>query len=234
MSAPGPNPLPPSDDSTILANFMPNRAHRRIWRTVAVFCFLIGALMSLDALRILSSELDARLRWSRANARVAVAEQKSADENHAPGGSPGLSIHTVYWVEFEVDFNPANGCRTGISASPSTPTEFPCTARIRTLLSGSPANAYYWVRHHPQGGPAQVLYDPKGPGVRFADESLVDLLPWSKILASLVILVFSLVVFSAAQRRLRDLAYLPADQDLPAPPSSRDPKPDDLIDLKLS
>lgn len=158
-----------------------------------------------------------------------------AAENRSPGGNPSLSaFRTVYWAEFEVAFNPPDGCRTSTVSAADSAMPFHCFAEVRTIPRRSPNNAYQWVRHYGPGSAVRLMYDSKGPGVKLADQSLLYALPWNSILAALAMVVFGLLALSAAQRRLRELAYLPKDQDLPAPPSSEGPRPHDLIDLKLT
>jgi hypothetical protein len=140
----------------------------------------------------------------------------------------------VYWVEYEVDFRPSNGCRTGASFSPDASVPFPCVVWLHTIPSRSLAPVREWAARHRQGSAVEVLYEPNGPGVKLAGESLLDVVPWTKAFASVVILVFGIVAFAAAQRRLGELAYLPDGKDLPASASSSESKPDDFIDLKLS
>jgi hypothetical protein len=229
------NPLPPPDDASLASKLIPNRAYARIWRGLAIFVLIMGAWASVNPLHALFSELDARLRWSRTDGQISTIELKSAAENRSPGGNPSLSaFRTVYWAEFEVAFNPSEGCRTGIVAPPDSTMTFHCFAEVRTIPRRYPNNAYQWVRHYGPNSAVRLLYDPQGPGVKLADQSLFDALPWNSSIGALAMVAFGLLTLSAAQRRLRDLAYLPKDQDLPAPPPSEGPRPDDLIDLKLS
>jgi hypothetical protein len=228
-------PPPSPDDASLASKLIPNRAYARIWRGLAIFFLIIAAWASANPLGALFSELHARLRWSRVEGQVSSAVLKSAAENRSPGGNPSISaFRTVYWVEFEVAFNSPAGCRTGIESAPASAMAFHCFAEIRTIPSRSPTKSYDWVRNHGQGSPVQLLYDSRGPGVKLADQSLFDALPWNKLIGALAMVAFGFAALTAAQRRLRELAYLPKDQDLPAPPSSQEPRPDDLIDLKLS
>jgi hypothetical protein len=111
---------------------------------------------------------------------------------------------------------------------------FHCFAEVRTIPHRSPDNAYDWVRNHGQGSAVHLLYDPKGSGVKLADRSIFDAQPWNSSIGALAMVAFGLLALSAVQRRLYELAYLPKDQDLPAPSSSEGSRPDDLIDLKLT
>jgi hypothetical protein len=235
MDNQSPISVPRLDAADSSTSFIPNRAYAKIWRAVGIFALVIGGLLGLAPLNALLSEVWARAHWSRASGQLAAFVQKWADENRSPGGNPSIStIRTVYWVEYEVDFRPSNGCRTGASFSPDASVPFPCTAWLHTIPSRSPAPAREWASRHRPGSAAQVLYEQNGPGVKLAGESLFDVVPWNKALASMVILAFGVVAFAAAQRRLRELAYLPKGEDLPAPASPSDSKPDDLIDTKLS
>jgi hypothetical protein len=235
MTTPDANPASQPDDASFSSKLIPNRTYARIWRGLAIFFLIVGAWASVSPFHALLSELDARVRWSHADGQISTIELKSAAENRSPGGSPSLSaFRTVYWAELQVAFNPPDGCRTGIVSPADSAMTFHCFAEVRTVPSKSPTNAYDWVRHHGQGSAVRLLYDPKGPGVKLADQSLLDSLSWSPLIGSLAMVVFGLLALSTAQRRLRELAYLPKDQDLPAPPSADSPRPDDLIDLKLS
>jgi hypothetical protein len=214
---------------------MPNRAYTRIWRAVGAVAIVIGALSFINPLWALFSELHARHNWSHSKAQIAYARVVDAPENRSPGGNPSTrSTRTVYWVEFEVNFQPTDGCRTGTSIAPSVDTHFPCSAIIHSAPHESPASAYAWLARHPSGASAEVLHDPKGPGVKFANESFADLLPWNRIALALIFLALGIFLWSAANHRLAGLAYLPKGEDLPAPQSARKSNPDELIDLKLS
>jgi len=222
-----------SDDSGFVAGLMPKRAYSKIWRGVAVVMLSMAVLICLNPVMAVLAEFRARLNWSHTEARVASALVFSGPENRSPGGSPSISARrTMYWAEFHLDFHPSNGCRTGIVMSdPSA--EFPCDAFIQTIPHYSSTNAYAWLGRHPSGSSTQIFYDPSGSGVKFADESLFDLVRWNSLAIAALFLVIGTVLLSAARRRLADLAYLPEGEDLPAPtrPSS---KTDDLIDMKLS
>ena len=234
-STPGTIPTPQPDDASFAGRLIPNRAYARIWRGLAIFFLIMGAWASVNPLHSLFSELNARLLWSRIDGQISTIQLKSAAENHSPGGNSSISaFRTVYWVEFEVAFNPPSGCRTGIVSPPDSAMTFHCFAEVRTIPRKSPQNAYDWVRHYGPGSAVRLMYDPRGPGVKLADQSLLDALPWNSILGAFVMVVCGLLALCAAQRRLRELAYLPKDQDLPAPQSSEGSRPDDLIDMKLS
>jgi hypothetical protein len=100
--------------------------------------------------------------------------------------------------------------------------------------SYSPSSPDEWLLRHRLGMPIIVMYDPGGPGVRLAHESIIDLLPWQQSFESLAALFVGLFGFRACQQRLMDLAYLPPGEDLPAPNAVAGPKGDDLTDLNLS
>jgi hypothetical protein len=196
---------------------------------------VIGVLSVINPVWALFSELHARHNWSHSKAQIAYARVIDAPENRSPEGNPSIrSTRTVYWAEFEVNFQPTDGCRTGISIAPGVDTQFPCSAIMHSIPHESPASAYAWLARQPSGAPAEVFYDPNGPGIKFANESLADLLPWSRIVLALTLVALGIFFWSAAKRRLTELAYLPKSEDLPAPQSEGKSNPDELIDLKLS
>jgi hypothetical protein len=232
MISPSPNIALGSDGPGVVAGLMPNRAYSKIWRGVAVAMFLMAVVICLDPLGSLLSEFRARLGWSRTEGQVASAQVLSAPENRSPGGSPSISAtRTMYWAAFHLDFRPSGGCRTGIvvldrGTSPG------CSAYIQTIPHDSSTNAYAWLARHPSGSSTRILYDPSGPGVKFADESLLELVRWNRLAMAALFIVIGTALLSAVRRRLAELADLPESEAVPAVPLSS--KPDDLIDMKLS
>ena len=222
-----------NDESSLVSSLLPNRAYSKIWRGVGVVMLSIALLICLDPVMAVLAEVRARLKWSHTEARVASAHVFSGPENHSPGGNPSISARrTIYWAEFHLDFRPSNGCRTGIVMSDPA-AELPCDAFIQTISHYSSSDAYAWVGRHPSGSSTPIFYDPSGSGVKFADESLFDMVRWKNLAIAAIFFVIGTGLLSAARRRLAELAYLPEGEDLPAPtrPSS---KTDDLIDMKLS
>jgi hypothetical protein len=211
-----------------VANFMPNRAYTRIWRGVAVFCLAITGLMALT----ISSEASAHRGWERASGKILAAELKHADEENSPGGIPG-KLRTLYWAAFDIEFKRTTDYRTGAAWAPGTHGDFPCIASLHSPPSTSWSVANRWLLRHPLNSDVRIFYDPKGAGAVFADESVWNLWPWDKIFAMLGIGAFGSLMFAAAQKRLRALAYLPPGEDLPPPPSEQARPPDELIDLNL-
>jgi hypothetical protein len=231
MSAPS-IPLPQTvDDASLLARWMPNRAFARIYKGAAIFCVMIGVLAGIQPASNLFSEFQARRNWSAADGNILTVEQHSRYEHAAGQGT--LSSWTVYWNEAQVEFAAPSGCNTGTTWSPVLAKPLSCIATLSSPQTKSWAEAQSWRQSHPLNTRVQVLYDPKGPGVRFADESVWDGSRWDKLFLSLGILAFGLAIFGASQRRLGYLAYLPEGQDLPAPQHKQGARLDELVDLKL-
>jgi hypothetical protein len=87
---------------------------------------------------------------------------------------------------------------------------------------------------HPRNSAAAFLYDPATGRLRFADESVSDVVDPGKIIVVLVAASLGLWLWFAANRRLRFLETLPEDYDATPPDPRQDAKPDELTDLKLS
>jgi len=93
MTAPNPIPTDQSGDSALITNFMPNRAHTRLWRVVAVWHTATGIRLAFHPLWILFSEFHARSVWPRAQARIASAQALSAPKR-PPSPTSSTSLPT--------------------------------------------------------------------------------------------------------------------------------------------
>lgn len=83
-----------------------------------------------------------------------------------------------------------------------------------------------------------VHYEPHGPGVRFADESLANIYPWENIFAALGMFAAAFTLFEFGRRGEASLANLPPQSDrVPQSSVASDPSedndPNEVIDLKL-
>ncbi len=215
------------DDSGFLSALIPNRGRAKLMRVVAGFCLLIGLLGAFTIIRSVALDLYAHSYWPVVKGDVLKYDEKSA----VPPGSS--SRHDVYWIEFEVEFDPReHSCTTG--SSWGVPSQFPCIGTISTRSTSSWSSAQQWTTRHPRNSAAAFLYDPATGKLRFADESISDVVDPGKSIAVLVTTSLGLWLWFAANRRRRFLETLPEDYDATPSDPRRDAKPDELTDLKLS
>jgi hypothetical protein len=218
----------PVNDTGFLTQLMPNRGRTRFLRGVALFFLVIGVLGCLSVGASVISEFHARHSWPVAQGLVIAKDVKSSKDR------PGNTIrYTKYWVEYEVRFGvPASQCLTGtIYGDEREP--LPCWGIARTRSTDSWATANAWLSRHPLNSAVGILHDPDGPNIKIVGESSWVVYPWTGILGMFGWTAFFLTFLNVAQRRLKFLETLPEDYDV-SPPPSRRPRPDDLIDLKLS
>jgi hypothetical protein len=218
----------PVDDSGFLAQLMPNRGRARFLRGVARVFIAIGILCSISVGASVFSELHARHSWPVAQGVIVAKDLK--DNKDIPGN---LTRHTNYWIEYEIRFAvPAAQCRTGaIYGDEREP--LPCWGIVRTRSTESPGTAYEWLKRHPLNSPVGILHEPNGPNIKIAGEPFWLVYPIKGILVMSVWVAVCLTFLNMTQRRLQFLETLPDDYDA-SPPSSPPPRPDDLIDMKLS
>jgi hypothetical protein len=77
------------------------------------------------------------------------------------------------------------------------------------------------------------LYDPASGRLRFANESVADVVPPQNLIILLVAGGFGLLLMIAVRRRMRFLKTVPEGYDAsPPPPDS--PEPNEITDLNLS
>jgi quinol-cytochrome oxidoreductase complex cytochrome b subunit len=89
------------------------------------------------------------------------------------------------------------------------------------------------MKRHPLNSAVGILHDPNGPNIKIAGEPFWLFYPIKGILGISGWMAFFLAFLNITQRRLQFLETLPDDYDA-SPPSSPSPRPDDLIDMKLS
>src|SRR5947209_7579377 len=163
MSTPETLSLPPASDSGFLSGLIPNRDRGRFLRA-AVLLFLVfssvGCFLLLDEFL---EEFQARHNWPVARGEVVSCEEKT--------GERMPRRRTVYWMECEVRFDvPADQCLTGVTAA-EIRDPYPCFG-----IAHSPPTTQFGVTNgwsNPQflSTPKNILHDPHGPQVKFADES---------------------------------------------------------------
>jgi hypothetical protein len=192
-------------------------------RYAAYFAWFVGALVGFHTLTIVRGEYIAQHRWPVASGEVTSAEEKSR-RYPGTGSSP-----TQYFERFTVEFDPPlDQCGPGMLLTiVGGPTR--CLGTLDSL-EGSSDSAYQSLRRHPVGSKIRVHYQPRGTGLRFADESVADIYPWKKIFVTWVI-------FFVGSGLLR-LARSQEENSTPsAPASSRDSNDaatgEELIDLNL-
>lgn len=194
-------------------------------RFAAYFVFVVAVLFGSVTLSAVRREYLAQ-RWPVVSGEIVSSQERSQR----------LSKSTQYWVRYEVTLDlPAEECPPRqvyiMIGGPTT-----CHAAFSTL-EGSQANAGQWLRRHSAGSHAQFHYEPHGPGVRFAGESIGNIYPWSKILVTIVLFAVGLVFLSLAQRAQNNLSPAePSDDSFSEPSSTTNRSENDdnkLIDLQL-
>jgi len=216
--------LPATNDSGLVATLMPDQARTNGMRLVAWFCLFWGLIVGIHVANVIGFDLYTRTHWRIVDGDVLRYEEKSFRVSS--------SDRPTYWIEFEVEFDPKDaGCNTGSSWAVQMP--FPCIGVVKSPGSQSRATAMSWIERHPPNSPAKFLYDPATGRLRFAGESIVNIYPWGGMIGFLVGAGGGVWLLSVSRRRLQYLKTLPEDYSAtPLPP--QDPRPDDLIDLKLS
>lgn len=149
--------------------------------------------------QVIAADFYVRTHWPRVEGEVLSAEPKStrvSTRDRRP---------TLFWVEFEVEFDPeASGCNTGRSWAVAM--RFPCIATVRSPQSswGTP---FDWIKRHPAGSRTRLYYDPKTGHLRFADEPISNLYPWGTIALFLLASCASIIFFHASRRPFTRSSY---------------------------
>jgi len=217
------------NDGAFSIALMPNRGRTRFLRGVIRFFLWVGALGCVSVGVRVFSEFHARHSWPVAQGEVVAAEVKTNK------GRPGNTTrYTNYWVEYEVRFGvPVEQCLTGTIYGDGR--EFlPCRGIVRTRSTDSSATANDWLMRHPLHSAVGILHDPSGPSVKIVGESSWLVYPWKEIFVMIGWMAFFLTFLNITERRLQYLETLPEDYDASPPLSSQPPRPNDLIDMKLS
>jgi hypothetical protein len=213
------------NQSAFYTALMPNRGRTRFLRdTIRVFVW-IGVVGCLFVAVNIFSEFHARHSWPIAPGEVTDAHVK------AFYGGSSRQHYPMYYVEYGVRFAvPANECLTG-TISADVLEHLPCWGTARTRDTGSALTANSWLMHHRLDPAVGILHDPNGPGVKIVGESLWLTYSWREISTMSGWMAFFLTCLNIIQRRLQYLETLPENYD-ESPPEP--PRPNDLIDLKLS
>jgi hypothetical protein len=216
--------LPVRDDSGLVATLMPNQARTYGMRLVGWFLVIWGLIIGIHVASVIGFDLYTRTHWRTVEGTIVRYEEKSWQVSSRSQPS--------YWIEFEAEFDPKDaGCNTGSSWAVKMP--FPCIGIVRSPGSQSRATAMSWIERHPPNSPAKFLYDPPTGRLRFAGESIVNIYPWGAMLGFVVGTGGGVWLISVSRRRLQYMKALPEDHSATPIPAQK-PRPDDLIDLKLS
>ena len=227
------SPPPGRGESDWVTACFPNSGRARLVKVVAGIFLVVGIIGAVDRVASICADLHARHTWPSVNGEIVSANQ--TDDNENPSFKVSLSDRKRYWVEYEVRFAlPEAQCKTGIIYTGPSET-MPCRGMVRTRSTQSTSRVYDWLIHgYHVGEPVQVLYNPNGPEIKIAGESI-----WLRyntdrlILSALWVLVFS-GLYALAQRRLSYFRSHPEAETVPAPPSSPTDNRDQLTDLDLS
>jgi hypothetical protein len=163
----------------------------RIGAWLLLVCALVCGVVTAQ---VIGTDLYVHTHWPIVEGDVVRAEAKSTRVSTRDRRS------TLFWVEFEVEFDPKEAaCNTG--ASWAVAMRFPCIGTVRSPESswGTPLG---WIQRHPAGSPARCYYNPKTGRLRFADESVFDTYPWGTIILFLLTSCAAIWLFYASQRRL--------------------------------
>jgi hypothetical protein len=205
---------------------MPNLLRTQQVRIVAGFLLFCGSVTGIYVARVIGFDIYVRTHWQLVDGAVIKYEEKSAQLGSI------RSRHPTYWVEFEVEFDPKGwGCNTGMSWA--VPIPFPCVGAVRSPGSQLWNVAGGWGHRHPVNSRAKFYYDPATGRLRFAGESILDLYPWTAILAFAFSTGISFVLLYASHRRREGLNTLPPDYGVTVSSAASPTRDDYLIDLKL-
>lgn len=223
---------PPPESDWLTACF-PNSGRTRLWKVIAGIFLAAGIFGLVDRVASICADLHARHTWPSVDGEILSANQTDDDEK--PSFKVSLSDRKRYWVEYEVRFAvPEDQCRTGIIYTGPSET-MPCHGMIRTRSTQSTYRAYGWlVRGYHVNERVKVLYNPHGPEIKIAAESI-----WLRyntdrlILNALWVLVFS-GLYAFARHRLSYFRSHPEAETEPIQPGSPADDRDRLTELDLS
>ncbi len=193
----GPDPSPASAPQ-------PDAGRAKWWLWIGMFVAAIGGFALLGQAGNVISEVYARAKWTRVTGFVDSATLRDAAQRDSPGNASGS--HTFYWAEFEVSFQPAQDCGARRSAVNTATGTISCEGRIISHPEITPSDAGGWLNRHGSGRPAELLYDPRGAGVKFADESLVNSMEWTNVFVGLLFVGVGGSIALIARRQRRESA----------------------------
>lgn len=196
--------------------------------------FLAAGVFGLvDRVATISADLHARQTWPSADGAIVSANQTDDDAN--PSLKVSLSDRKRYWVEYEVRFAaPEDQCRTGIIYT-GPPETMPCHGIIRTRTTQSTYRAYAWLIHgYHVNERVRVLYNPNGPEIKIADESIWLRYNTDRLMLNAVWVLVFFGLYTFAKRRLAYFRSHPEAETVPTQPGSPADDKDTLRDLDLS
>ena len=231
MSTSAITPPTGTDESAWVTAFFPNSGRARLVKVIAGIFLVVGICALVERVATFSADLYARRTWPSADGAIVSANQTDDDAN--PSFKVSLSDRKRYWVEYEVRFAvPEDQCKTGVVYTGPSET-MPCRGIIRTRSTQSTYQAYAWLIHgYYVNQPVRVLYNPNGPEIKIAGESLWLRYNTDRLIISVIwVLVFS-GLYAFAQHRLEYFRSHPEAETV-----AKQPPPDDrdqLTDLNLS
>jgi hypothetical protein len=211
---------PPAADQPVWSSTLfGNAGYCRLWKLVAAVFLIAGIVGLLDHAWTISSDLEARRTWPSAQGEILSAEQR--DDSKLSSKSGSLSNRTRYWVEYEVRFAlPEEQCRSGIVYENPTGS-VTCSGFVRTRSTQSTRQAFDWLLHgYSLNQPVTVLYDPNGPEIKIADQSIWLRYNFERLIGNVlwVIVFFSLYVFARGR-----LEYFKTHPQAETVPTGQDP-----------
>lgn len=213
------------DNSGFLDLLMPNRVRTQQMRMVAWFLLFWSSAIGIYVASVIGFDLYVRAHWHMVDGAVIKFDEKSALLGSVRSRRP------TYWEEFEVEFDPKEwGCNT--DSNWAVPMRFQCTGQVRSPGSQSLDVARNWGYRHPAGSPAKFYYDPVSGRLRFAGESILNLYPWTAIVALALGYGISFFLLYTSRTRLKGLRTFP-DESGNVPSAEKRTRDDDLVDLKL-
>lgn len=182
----------------------PDSGRANWWLWIGIFVAVIGGFALLGQAGNVIGELYARVKWTRVTGFVDSARLCDAAQRDSPGNATGS--HTFYWAEFEVSFQPAQYCGARRSAVNTSTGTISCQGKIISHPEITPSDAEGWLNRHGRGQPAELLYDPGGAGVKFANESLVNSMEWTNVFVGLLFVGIGGGIAVIARRQRRESA----------------------------
>jgi hypothetical protein len=164
-----------NNQSGLLARLVPTAASARLWKATMALFLAVGLLGAANTFWSVGADLYARRSWPQADGELtSLSEESSAGVDRA-------SRRTRYWVQYVVHFAVSPGhCRTGVTAG-NEGGSIVCVGTGRTRSTHSTFTAGRWMREGFPQRSVHVLYDPEGPGIKIAGESVWLRYPWDSI-----------------------------------------------------
>jgi len=226
-------PPPETDESGWVTTLFPNSGHARLLKVMAGIFLAAGIFGLVDRVATISADMHARRTWPSVAGEIVSANQ--TDDNANPSFKVSLSDRKRYWVEYEVRFAlREDQCRTGMIYTGPSET-MPCHGIIRTRSTQSTYRAYDWLTHgYHVNERVRVLYNPNGPEVKIAGESIWLRYNTDRLMLNAVWVLVFFGLYGFAQRRLAYFRSHPEAETVPTEPGSPADDPARLTDLDLS